>query len=381
VGGDFNNLGGLLSKNLGRLNPDGTLDTAFQPAIGDTVFSLIVQPDGRILVGGDSKAVPGGTRGALARLYPDGTLDTTFQAAEVIYVETMALQPDGKVIVGGRFHPGPDPNKKFIRRLNADGSLDGAFSADADADFYSIALQTDGRMVVGGIFTNLNGDLRPGLGRLNPDGTRDTDFNPLSYQEVWALGLQTDGKILIGALRVPGTLSISRLLNTGPATQSLNSDGMSITWLRGGTSPEICHAEFDSSLDGTAWSMVGTSTRIPGGWRLTGITLPANSYVRARGWVAVGQYNGPAWFVESTNQVALTRPIILSQDGNLGFNAGQFGFDYSANPGQVVIVEGSSDLRNWAPFATNTFGATPLYFSDVASTELRLRFYRLRLGP
>lgn len=63
-----------------RLNADGTVDAAFASPpidyggqqglnIHDTVDSLAVQPDGKILVGGGA---------GLARINPDGTLDTTF---------------------------------------------------------------------------------------------------------------------------------------------------------------------------------------------------------------------------------------------------------------------------------------------------------------
>ncbi len=377
VGGGLSNLNGHSLTNLGRLNPDGTVDTAFVAAIGGPVYSIVVQPDGRILVAGDG--APGEPRGALARLNANGSLDLSFQPAGVLFVETMVLQPDGRIVVGGHFTSPAGASTNGIRRYDSNGTLDQSFAAAADGPVYSIALQADGKMLVGGGFTNLDGDLRPGFGRLNPDGSRDTNFNPLPYAKVFSLGLQSDGKILIGAyLRPPGSSapSIARLLNTDQATETLACDGLTITWLRGGTAPEITGAEFLASVDGTDWTSIGHGSRIAGGWQLTGLTLPANSLVRARGWVAVGQYNGPSWFVESASKVSLLRPLVLK--GTLGFQSRQFGFHYSANPGSAVTVEASSDLLHWTPLSTNIFGSAPLSFSDSSSTNLHSRCYRLR---
>ncbi len=41
--------------------------------------------------------------------------------------------------------------------------------------------------------------------------------------------------------------SIARLVNTGPATNDLSFDGSTITWLRGGTAPEVWRTAFDYS--------------------------------------------------------------------------------------------------------------------------------------
>jgi hypothetical protein len=44
-----------------------------------------------------------------------------------------------------------------------------------------------------------------------------------------------------------------------------------------------------------------------------------------------------------------------------------------------VVVEGSTNLLNWIPLATNLLGAGPIYFSDSDSTNFPARFYRARL--
>ena len=59
---------------------------------------------------------------------------------------------------------------------------------------------------------------------------------------------------------------------------------------------------------------------------------------------------------------------------------GQFGFNLTGPAGQLVIVQASSDLVNWLPIWTNTFGTTAisdiLSFSEPQSGVYSNRFYR-----
>jgi hypothetical protein len=73
-----------------------------------------------------------------------------------------------------------------------------------------------------------------------------------------------------------------------------------------------------------------------------------------------------------------TRPAILLNDGSFGVRSNHFGFDVSAGTGQVVVVETSADLVNWTDLATNTAGASPLYFRDPSPPNSPGRFYRAR---
>ncbi len=71
-----------------------------------------------------------------------------------------------------------------------------------------------------------------------------------------------------------------------------------------------------------------------------------------------------------------TAPIIHVSDGSMGFVSNKFGFNLSGQSGQVVVVEGSTNLVNWLPLQTNTLGSSPLYFSDPGSSNFNRRFYR-----
>ncbi|TAH20569.1 MAG: T9SS C-terminal target domain-containing protein [Cytophagales bacterium] len=195
------------------------------------VRKIIIQSDGKILVGGNFQnfagdfAMAGARAGRIARLNPDGLNDATFNTGNGFntgfnVVHTMALQPDGKVLVGGRLDNYNGIAADNMVRLNADGTLDRSFNnvnnilKGLDGYVYAIAVQADGKIIVGGQFTAYNGSTSTPANRafriirLNTDGTRDatfnigTGFNSASIFQnefmVYTLSLQTDGKIIVG---------------------------------------------------------------------------------------------------------------------------------------------------------------------------------------
>ena len=305
VGGDFTT-GLETGNNICRLNAGGTVDSGFNPGTDYQVNSLAVQPDGKILVGGDFTTLCGQSRNAIGRLNADGTLDTGFNPGAghnspySPWVYSLAVQADGKILVGGYFTTLGGQTLNYLGRLNADGTLDTGFNPVAGGAYpyvRSLAVQADGKILVGGYFTTLGGQNCSYIGRLNADGTLDSAFNPGADYQVLSLAVQPDGKVLVGGYF--STLCgqtcnyLGRVNNTEPATQSLNFDGSTITWLRGGTSPEVWRTTFDFSTDGANWTSLGAGARLAGGWYLNSVSLPStNGAIRARGYLT-------AWFVET----------------------------------------------------------------------------------
>ena len=86
----------------------GSALDGFDPNANGAVRVVVVQPDGKILIGGDFTTLsPNGgapvTRNRIARLNPDGTLDTAFNPNANGAVYAIAVQADGKILVGGAF--------------------------------------------------------------------------------------------------------------------------------------------------------------------------------------------------------------------------------------------------------------------------------------
>jgi hypothetical protein len=71
IGGAFTNFNGVAHKSIARLNPDGSIDSSFNPAKDGRVFSILLQPDGKILLAGDFLTGNGLLRRYVARLYGD----------------------------------------------------------------------------------------------------------------------------------------------------------------------------------------------------------------------------------------------------------------------------------------------------------------------
>ena len=221
LAGQFTNINNSPRHFVARLTPTGAPDPTFDPGVGPngSVFAMSLQPDGRVLIGGEFTTVDGQPRSRIARLNADGSLDNSFDPIQGFNdnVYSLALQPDGKIVVGGAFTLFQQYVRHGIIRLNADGSLDNSFTAgDGISDtVYSLALQSDNRILAAGIFKSCNQTRRVGITRLLTDGIVDTTFMDTAYNQfaglpnhyynpaveapnfIFALAQQTDGAVLI----------------------------------------------------------------------------------------------------------------------------------------------------------------------------------------
>ena len=332
LGGAFGTVGGTTRYFAARLNADGTLDTGFNPNPGNPVWSIPVQADGKILLGGGFQIVGGTARRSIARLNADGTLDASFNPNANGVVESVLVQPDGKILLGGLFTTVGGTVRNYIARLNANGSLDTSFNPNVNNGAYGYAVygmsvQADGKILLVGYFTTVGGTARNRIARVNADGTLDTSFNPNPNSDVIGVSVQADGKILLGGYftTVGGTARnhIARLLN-GPATQTLGApDATQVQWLRGGTAPEVAQVTFELSVNGGAsWTALGNGTRITGGWTKTGLSLPGNGLLRARGRASGGTYNGSSSLIEQVQAYYTdTTPPSITCPANVAVNA------------------------------------------------------------
>lgn len=187
---------------LARVHADGSRDTNFAPVIGDQsdvplgVSALALQPDGKVLVGG--------LQVWFTRRNADGSVDNGFNPNITgrDSVVSIALQADGKVLIGGDFNSMHGTNVSYgVARLKADGTLDSSFNPSAGRfGVSSVASQPDGKVLIGGSFTSFSGTPRNRIARLNTDGSLDLGFNPGTGPDgaIRSLALQPDGNILIG---------------------------------------------------------------------------------------------------------------------------------------------------------------------------------------
>jgi uncharacterized delta-60 repeat protein len=234
IGGYFTSYNGITRNRIARLNSDGSLDSSFTPGTGANfvVESMVLQPDGKILIGGQFTIYNGTTRYLIARLNEDGSLDTSFNpgTGQVGRIRTMVLQFDGKILVGGYFSSFNGTNRNGIARLNSDGSLDTSFDPGIGTDntVSSIVLNSNGKILIGGFFSSYNGVKTNGIARLNGDGSLDSSFQSDSWANsgIFCMVQQPDKKILIGGVfsSFNGTdrNGIARLNEDGSLDNSFN---------------------------------------------------------------------------------------------------------------------------------------------------------------
>lgn len=246
-----------------RYMPDGSLDNTFGVnGISnlylsgiDNINCLVLQPDGKIIIGGSYDINSSSANFLIARFKTDGTLDSSFgyngkriidynSSTDVIY--SLALQPDGKILAAGSVAPaGIGTSAMCVVRFNPDGFYDSSFGNNGIAlatidNYYTsaagIVLQSDGKITACGRAVTASDDV-PGkllflVGQFKADGSLNTTFGDGGktltdfglYQRANALSLQADGKIVVAGNGIPGddsepyyNLALARYNNNGGA--------------------------------------------------------------------------------------------------------------------------------------------------------------------
>jgi uncharacterized delta-60 repeat protein len=259
IGGNFTTYNGNAANHISRINANGSFDNTFNTGIGANgiVNCICGQSDGKIMIGGQFTSFNGVSRNRIARLNDDGSIDTTFNpgtgANDV--VESIVVQLDGKIIIGGSFYTYKGVGRNGIARLNSDGSLDASFNPGSGANnsVMSICLQGDGKIIVGGLFNSFNGSTRRGIARLNANGSLDVGFNLGSWDYYWVFttSLQNDGKIIIG-----GQFNV---YNNAPKNNiaRLNPNGSLDTTFCNGTGTNDIGIVYTSSVQNDVQMVIG----------------------------------------------------------------------------------------------------------------------------
>jgi uncharacterized delta-60 repeat protein len=428
IGGDFYIYNGTARGGVARLNADGSLDTSFNPGSGAsatfirTIAAVVVQPDGKILIGGRFNNYNGTAINGIARLNSDGSLDTSFNPGSGAddVVRAVALQPDGKVIIGGDFNNYNGVARARIARLNADGSPDTSFNPGSGVDnsITALALQPDGKIFIAGDFTNYNGTSRSRIARLNSDGSLDTSFNPGSGVgvgiggSVHALALQPDGKLFIGggAIASYNGTSVNGLLransdgsrdasfnpvfvnHVGVAAIVLQPDGKVIAAMfssDGAQPTTLVRLNTDGSLDtsfnvgtGPSIGVFAAALQPDGKVVVVGDFNTYNGTTRTR----IARANGDlfvTWEAGDSSDKTITLPIVNDttpeQNETLSLSLNAFGASTGApssatltindNDASVSPVSGSGVYAGTATLtATLTGGGSPLAGKSVAFT-------------
>ncbi|HMQ77891.1 MAG TPA: delta-60 repeat domain-containing protein, partial [Flavobacteriales bacterium] len=204
VCGQFTSVDGNTVGRIARLLPDGQFDPTFTTGTGlnGTAWCVLVQPDGKVLVGGSFYQYNGTTTARLIRLNSDGSLDPSFASALIAtHVGRLALLPDGRILTAH--------NYGYLSCLLPSGALDPTFNNGLyfGSSIEAIAASAAGGIVVSGNFVGPAGYGWSGIALLTAIGQPDAGFDPgagLQYPGTgftsigYCLAVQPDGRVLVG---------------------------------------------------------------------------------------------------------------------------------------------------------------------------------------
>ncbi|TGE20473.1 T9SS type A sorting domain-containing protein [Hymenobacter aquaticus] len=222
LAGDFYQFNGVKSPGLVRLNANGSVDQAFSTALGNGFVSgpaglsvnmgaVVVQPDGKIVVGGRFENYQGTGRAGLVRLLADGSLDTSFNPVlrtnttfpnPIIYALALDPRTNNIVVRGNRYALN---TREFVRLLPS-GQLDNTFTSNilpecSTSENETLVVDGQGRITYQSCFAGtaaVSGN--DYLFRMLPSGQLDTQFAVQRQLDgrVASLRALADGNILIG---------------------------------------------------------------------------------------------------------------------------------------------------------------------------------------
>lgn len=216
-----------------RINTNGTTDSSFcncgtgleMPSIvgslGITGSAIVLQPDGKILVGGNANLYSINVF-LLMRFNANGTLDSSFGTNGITLtnfsntydaINALSLLPDGKILAAGTV--GIYGGAFGIARYMSNGTLDSSFGGSGltatvvDSTTNNIAtcmgIEPDGKIVLAGRSFNSSVYMLS-VARYIPNGVIDSSFgtNGITYRQIGsqddikALQIQKNGKIVVG---------------------------------------------------------------------------------------------------------------------------------------------------------------------------------------
>ena len=187
IGGDFTAYSNTPVGRVTLLNNNGLIEANFASATGlgadDTVFALGVQK-GRLILGGAFDSFNSFAAHGIAALNADGSFDRNFavgSGAEDGDVLSILVQTDGRILVGGNFRRFNQSRRTFLTRLLPEGPVDTSFLDTAfnqfagfpsstgftpSGEIRAISIGTNASVVVGGSFSRVGGgisrvDFRP----------------------------------------------------------------------------------------------------------------------------------------------------------------------------------------------------------------------------
>jgi uncharacterized delta-60 repeat protein len=249
-----------------RFNANGSLDTTFgSGGVADTEFAnsdvqgadtVLVQPNGKILIGGEAllESYHGGVEAVAARFNANGTIDTTFGA-------------DGQLIdvSAGNFSAlGEDANGDiFALPAHVEFSPTGQLDATLTPEPITVSSQggddvfeASGQYVLASVDEIVKHDIDVEVQLFNANGTLAASSGPFNYSNTTAIGIREDSAAAVavqpnGQIVLAGEqynystslIGLARVDTNGSLDSTFGNDGTVLTQITGNDSASAVFVE------------------------------------------------------------------------------------------------------------------------------------------
>lgn len=318
-----------------RYNADGSTDNSFNgngrvPRGGS---DLAIQNDGKIIISGDDKVTRYNIDGSIDVNFGDeGELDLINDESPLydpdwdFHSKSILIQSDGKILIGGDYE---FANREIygefaVMRLNADWSFDESFDEDGivftgfgNSSYATcMAIQSDNKIIAAGYSLWVGDNFS--LVRYNPDGSLDTTFSGEGIQvteasatndRIHSIAISGNKLYAAGYGQFPGNFGIvARYLLDNEETQippvvTLSNPSHDTTYI----------GPLDIKLAATASDADGTISRVE---FYSGETLLATERKLPYAWtwknVTVGEYILTAKAYDNDSLVTTSAPVHIT---------------------------------------------------------------------
>lgn len=184
--GGFDSFDNIVTKNIARVNEDGSLDESFVTGAGfnSAPFSgsnILTSLDGKLYIGGSFTNYNGTAANRIISLNDNGSINTGFIYGTGFNNLTSGmsfnLAKTSFYVSGSYSNYNGTPTNRIIK-LNLDGTIDNSFDYGTGFDNATVGIfvDDDDSIFVSGYFNNYNGTAIPRLVKLQTNGAIDTSF-------------------------------------------------------------------------------------------------------------------------------------------------------------------------------------------------------------
>jgi len=126
LGGNLGTFHNYPRSGLVQLSTSGNVELSFSPGAGidngTTIYAMTIQGDGKVIIGGNFNQYDSQSRTGVARINLDGSLDTAFApgSGPNNSVSSLVIQSDNRILVAGKFTTFNGQGRNGLARLNGD---------------------------------------------------------------------------------------------------------------------------------------------------------------------------------------------------------------------------------------------------------------------